>query len=233
MRYISPYPRLMLMRKDGTVAHIFRNGVLYRGDAKTTNGTNTSSGTKPYTVDYYANSGDPDNEVMQVYETTLDGGTDHREELIGEGSLTGYDVAGDALTTLEEGYRGMFFKAPIVTLASGESGTVTDVANVPYEVLLGYIYYSGVKYDKNDEFVTDGTTVATSGIGEYSLTLPKAIVSTCNKYLKEHFKIKNLMDSDDAASEYSYDNLYGVDSYSSLTTLADNFYGKVDITNND
>lgn len=221
MRYISPYANLKLYRKDGTIAHEFVNGVLIVGDQTTTNGTDTTSGVSGYVVDAFEYSSTPETEIFQIYSTTLDGGTDNRWELAGQGSLNGVDDNGDALDNLEDGYRGFFFEAPKLSGADGASST----EGVWYEVLEGSVTYGGTEYTVGQFFETDGDATTVTGDGYYALALPESLRNKCKCFCAEEFKIKHLQYGDEPLSYFFFGE--GFKPRNSMTTTDADFYGWV------
>lgn len=227
MRYISKHGTTTLLTKEGKIGtdptngteYLFSpQGVLIVGLPTTDSGAGN-----------YINAADLslDTALMKKYPTDLKGATTISIEMVGQGSLSGFDNSGAALTNLTDGYRGIFFKAPSV--ASGTA--VTTYENVWYEVLTGLVSYGGTTYGRGEKFATaDAVTATASGTrdgvttaGTYALTLPPAIINGCEAFRAEHFKIKNMKKGDEATGYYDW--VDGATPKSSLTSTDTDWFG--------
>lgn len=226
MRYISQFNDLVLYRNNGEIAHKFKNGVLVCGDSTTRNGTNLTTDALPYTVDYYAYSSATETEIMQTLESviaTRESEADWvRIEKIGLGYLRklGYDNT-TALASLADGWRGIFFEAPVITPGAT---TIPAVANIRYEVLSGSVVYDGVTYTVGDIILSDGSTTTTSGTGTFALAIPTALKNTVDQMEAEAFAQAHLLKPTDAIGYWNKIN-GGYTASSSMTTTDFNFIG--------
>ena len=162
MRFISHIGDNLVYRNDGTVAHVFSpQGIL-------TVGSNTTRVGAGNDIDAAVQS--PTSRNLQLlYPTDLDGATTERIERVGLGTLTQVDRSGATLTNLVDGYKRLFFEAPL--LATGTN--VPNIAGIKYIVIRGTAIYNGVTYGAGDEFESVGSgTVAVTGSGTYALSIP-------------------------------------------------------------
>ena len=180
MRYISKNPELVLLLTNGKEAFEFKNGVLVVGSATTASGAGNFINPASFTY-----KDGKTYELTRVFPADLAGATTAAIEMCGQGSLA--DPLGTPL-----GLRGFFFEAPVLTAGTD---TVVETAKVPYKVLSGTVTYAGVTYQTGTEFVADGTTTATTGVGTYALAIPKIDWFPETKQL---FKDRHLIDGNEA-----------------------------------
>ena len=180
MRYISKYDDLQLIDTKGDPMYKFKNGELVVGDATTKTGAGNFIDPASFTY-----KDGKTYELTRVFPADLAGATTAAIEMCGQGSLA--DPLGTPL-----GLRGFFFEAPVLTAGTD---TVVAKAKVPYKVLSGTVTYAGVTYQTGTEFVADGTTTATTGVGTYALAIPKIDWFPETKQL---FKDRHLIDGNEA-----------------------------------
>lgn len=220
MRYITPHDNLILYRNDGTIAYnsvnktpyrFGKNGVLIVGLATTDSGDENKIIATPQT--------DSNESLMTLYRTDLLGATSVCVEMCGQGSLTGKNDSGTDLSSLIAGYRGLFFKAPVLT------GNTTPVVGQRYRVLKGSVTYKDKTYTANSEFdIIDSDGNITTTDGEYALAIPNELVNKCEAFLDEEFKIKHLQKGDEPKDYYLW-NEYGFEPKASLTSSDADYYG--------
>lgn len=209
MRYITQHSNLVLYTKGGDAKYRFGpQGVLVVGAA-------TCTSTK---IDPDATGAD----LMRKYDTDLLGATTISIEMVGQGSLDKKNDSGSALTNLEDGYRGFFFKAPPIT-----SPSATDIpatAGIWYRVLTGQVCYAATWYAVGDEFESDGTNRPTTGTGTFALTIPPEITKNCDPFRDELFKVKHLKNGDEALNYWKWTD-GGYEPHDSITCTDTDYYG--------
>lgn len=208
MRYISQYDKLVLFRKNGEIAHQFKNGVLVVGDTTTRNGTNKTTSTKAYTVDTFAYSSATETEIFgwkpDFAGKTIDESGAVRIECAGLGYLAALAYDGTTpLTSLATGYYGSFFEAPVLT---GTTDAVVATAGIVYEVLSDSVIYDGVTYTKGQIITADGSTTATTGSGTFALTLPRALKNRVDPMHAEAFALAHLIYPEQAIAYWNQTN---------------------------
>jgi len=227
MRYVSQYYDLKLFRKNGEIAHAFRNGVLVIGDMTTRNGTDTSTSTKGYTIDSAAYSSTPEKEIMGVMKDfagkLIDESGAVRIECIGLGTLNKVRVGGASVTDFADGWAPTrtFFEAPALT-----PGTDAAVVGAYYEVIKGSCTYNGVTYKKGKIFlaVTGVTAVSTTDSGLFALS-PYPLMNVGDSFLDEEFKIKLLQTGNESTGYWEPDIDGAFVARNSLGTYVNSGYG--------
>jgi hypothetical protein len=221
MRYITQHSDLILQRNDGKIGYDSTTGVEYRfgiqgilnvGSLTTNIGTGNA-------IDASLKTDDTES-LQLIYPTDLLGATTHRIEMAGQGSLTSSDCDGTALPSLQTGYRGFIFEAPVMT----GTDTVVGVADIYYRVLSGTVTYRGVVYSAGDEFVTAGGTTATTGSGTFALTIPPYLDGQCEKFRTEQFEINALKTGDEPSDFWKF-SIGGATPRDSLTCTDADYFG--------
>lgn len=216
MRYISEAQNLVLYNQNGKIAYRFKNHELVVGLTTTASGAGNS-------IDSTLKPSDTDNQLQRIFSTDLLGATTACAEMCGQGSLTSVAVGGN-LTKLENGYKGIYFEAPV---KSG-GDTVSPVAGITYKVLSGTITYNSVAYTAPETFVTTGGVTATSGSGaKFALGLPPIKnKSVEEQFLTENFKEKHLLKGNESPDYFNY-NIGGAAPYDSMTSSDTDFFGYI------
>jgi hypothetical protein len=208
MRYVSQYFDLRLFRKNGDIAHSFRNGVLVIGDMTTRDGSGLTTSTKGYSIDSAANATTPEKEIMGVMKDfagkLIDESGAERIECIGLGTLNKLQVDGaTSCTDLQDGWSlsRTFFEAPAIT-----PGATTVVVGAYYEVIKGTVVYNGVTYKKGKIFlgVTGQTTTSTTDGGLFALSV-YPLLNNKDTFLDEEFKIKLLQTGNESTGYWEPD----------------------------
>lgn len=214
MRYISKYDNLALYRKNGQIAHKFKNGVLVVGDKTTRNGTDLTTDTKGYVVDYFDYTSTPELEIMDVKPDFaglfIDESGAVRIECIGLGSLVGTDYSGSALTEPLEGYKGLFFEAPEL------DNSATLIEGALYEVLSAPVIYDGTTYSAGERFTVVAGTTSFTGAGTVALSILTLENKGCH-FTKQAFEIQHLITPNDTIGHWNYGGGYiALDSVQSM-----------------
>jgi hypothetical protein len=203
MRYITLYDTLELFSKgNGTKYRFGPFGILDLGSGVTVE---------------VASSTDSDWDLQELYATDLNGATTNSVELCGQGSLNKKDSAGGTSLALRDGYRGIFFPAPVITVATSEA-SIPEVAGIYYIVLTGSVTYNGTLYTKGQTFVTAGSVdefTSTDG-GTIALWFPPELLKAADRQDLYRFIIGHLNDGSEVTGAYNnvtgYTGRAGIDS---------------------
>ena len=225
MRYVSQYYDLKLFRKNGEIAHAFRNGVLVIGDMTTRNGTDLTTSTKGYSIDSAANATTPEKEIMGVMKDfagkLIDESGAVREECIGLGTLNKVKVGGASVTDFADGWAPSrtFFEAPAIT-----PGNSTAVVGAYYEVIKGSVVCDGVTYKKGKIFLATSANTSTTDSGLFALS-PYPLMNVGDSFLDEEFKIKLLQTGNESTGYWEPDIDGAFAARNSLGTYIGSGYG--------